>query len=277
MAATEGSDLAGNRGGQGPSPSTPQWQLQLLGAWSLSCAGTPISLRGREQRLLAVLALHGGRPRQYVAGLLWPESTENHAAGNLRAAVWKIDRAAPGLLIHDRTQLQLAGDVSVDVTLVVDAARDLFALRERRLDDVDHLGLLRTLVREELLPGWYDDWLMLERTRLQDLRQQALEQLADLLSERGDTVAALQAAQAAVAIEPLRESAHRSLITVQIRAGNHSDAVRAYTEFRSRIRSELGVTPSAQLESLVRPLVASAPRGNGLDSAFARAAIGRRH
>jgi DNA-binding SARP family transcriptional activator len=256
MAATDPSDLAGNGGGPGPPPATSQWRLQLLGAWSLSCAGTPILMRPREQRLLAALALHGGRPRQYIAGLLWPESTDNHAAGNLRAAVWKIDRAAPGLLIHDRTHIQLAGGVSVDVGHLVDAAHDLLALRERRLDGVDHLFLL-TLLREELLPGWYDDWLMLERTRLQDLRQQALEQLADLLSERGDTAAALQAAHAAVAIEPLRESAHRSLITVQIRAGNHSDAVRSYTDFRSRIYTELGVTPSSHLESLVRPLVGS--------------------
>lgn len=256
--AAGGSDLAGNGGGgHAPSPTTARWQLELLGAWSLARAGTPVLMRRREQRLLAVLALHGRRPRQYIAGLLWPESTDHRASGNLRAAIWKIDRAAPGLLIHDRTHMRLSEDVSIDVSHMVDVAHRLLAMRERRIDGGNPLSPLQMLLREELLPGWYDDWLLLERSRLQELRQQALERLADVLSSRGDTAAALQAAHAAVAIEPLRESAHRSLITVQIRAGNHSDAVRSYTEFRSRIRSELGVTPSPQLESLVRPLVAT--------------------
>src|SRR6185312_13306017 len=123
----------------------------------------------------------GGRPRRYIAGLLWPESTENHAAGNLRAAVWKIDRLAPGLLIHDRMHLRLSDGVGVDVAAMSDAARHLLT---GDLDNVDGSSLLFTLLREELLPGWYDDWLILERTRLQELRQQALEQLSDLLSER---------------------------------------------------------------------------------------------
>jgi DNA-binding SARP family transcriptional activator len=188
--------------------------------------------------------------------------------------VWKIDRAAPGILIHDRTHVRLAEGVSVDVGQLLDAAHRLLAPGERGLADVDAAALLQTLLREELLPGWYDDWLMLERTRLQELRQQALEQLSDLLSERGDIPAALEAAHAAVAIEPLRESAHRALIAVQIRAGNHSDAVRSYTEFRSRMRTELGVTPSQQIESLVRPLSARLRPSHGRDPARFTAVTG---
>ncbi|HEY2296770.1 MAG TPA: BTAD domain-containing putative transcriptional regulator [Jatrophihabitans sp.] len=267
--------MAGNGGGHGP-PATALWQLQLLGAWSLRRAGTPVPIRHREQRLLAVLALHGGHPRQYIAGLLWPESTDSHAAGNLRAAVWNLDRAAPGLLIHDRTHIQLADGASVDVGHLMDATRDLLAPRALGHADVDYFALLHTLLREELLPGWYDDWLILERSRLQELRQQALEQLSDLLSERGDIPTALQAARAAVAIEPLRESAQRSLIIVHIRAGNHSDAVRCYADFRSRIRGELGVRPSGQLESLVSPLVGTMPPGRSLEGAFVRSGSDRR-
>jgi SARP family transcriptional regulator, regulator of embCAB operon len=275
MAAALQRDLPGNGGGNGP-PHAALWQLQLLGAWALCRDGMPVPIRHREQRLLAALALNGGRPRHYIAALLWPESTDNRAAGNLRAAAWNLDRAAPGLLIHDRTHMQLADGVSVDVGHLMDAAHDLLTPRTLGGGEVDYLGLLHTLSREELLPGWYDDWLMFERSRLQELRQQALEQLSDLLSERGDVPAALQAAHAAVAIEPLRESAQRSLIKVHIRAGNHSDAVRCYADFRSRIRGELGVGPSHQLESLVSPLVGTMPPGRSLEAAFVRSGTDRR-
>src|SRR5205823_1458355 len=111
------------------------------------------------------------------------------------------------------------------------------------------------LQRGDLLPGWYDDWVLYERSRLSQLRLRALESLAEQLITEGDTKSALEAALAAVAIEPLRESAQRALIRVHIADGNHLDAVREYRSFRTRLAAEMDVTPSGQLESLIHPLL----------------------
>lgn len=254
MAATTRT-VAGRRR-HGPTAVVVDWELDLLDSWSLRRDGREIALRRREQRLLALLALQGTRPRHYVAGILWPESTDARAAGSLRAAAWHVDQDAPGLLVHDRSHIALAPRIRVDVHELLHRATDLRESDPRDADDSAYASALRALLRGELLPGWYDDWLIFERTRVQHVRQHALELLADLLADRGDVVAALQAGFAAVSIEPLRESAHRSLIRAQIRAGNYSDAVRQYSEFRARIKTELGVAPSELLESLIRPLLA---------------------
>ncbi len=233
------------------------WRLQLLDSWRLFQGGAEIVMRRREQRLIALLAVQGNRPRSYLAGILWPESTEAHAAGNLRAAVWQVDRAAAGLLMHDRAGLGLHADVHVDVSEQVRWAGEVCGWDRQgtQLDGADCLTAMSVLLRGELLPGWYDDWVSYERSRLQQFRFQGLESLADLLAAGGEQSAALVAATAAVAIEPLRESAQRALIRTQLRAGNYHDALQGYQAFRARLMAELGVAPSSRMDALMGPLL----------------------
>ena len=240
-------------------PSPPRWELHLFDRWTLCGQDGQITLGLREQRLLAVLALYGPRSRSYVAGILWPDSTDARAMGNLRAAVWHIEHAVPGLLLHTRTRLALTEDVRLDVHEFLSAVR--WVVGPDPTFDTWQLGrAVAILQRGDLLPGWYDDWVLYERSRLAQLRLRALESLAEQLVSLGDTRGALEAALAAVAIEPLRESAERALIRVHIADGNYLDAVREYRSFRTRLAAEMDVSPSGQLESLIHPLLVSRAR-----------------
>ena len=234
----------------------PRWSLQLFGSWRLSRAGAVHAMRTREQRLVALLALQGVRRRSYVAGVLWPESTEAHAGASLRAATCRIDQIAPGLLLHDRRELSLSANLRVDVRDFVDYVWCMSAAQQPPPAGSPLLwkSLFGT-VAGDLLPGWYDDWVIYERARLQQLRIQALEVTAARLIERGDTAAALIAASEAVAIEPLRESAQRVLIRVHLHDGNYHAALRDYHAFQSRIQRELGIAPSGQIQALMRPIL----------------------
>jgi DNA-binding SARP family transcriptional activator len=104
----------------------------------------------------------------------------------------------------------------------------------------------------ELLPGWYDDWVLLERERLRHLRMQALEAVAARLASLGRHCEALQAAHAVVRAEPMRESAHRTVVSVHLSEGNVAEAVRAYEFFRTMLEDELGVPPTEQMTRLVQ-------------------------
>jgi DNA-binding SARP family transcriptional activator len=84
----------------------------------------------------------------------------------------------------------------------------------------------------------------------------ALEAIAERLTARGQVSAAMMAAMAAAAIEPLRESAQRAVIRIHLVNGNYSEAIREYRAFGRRLVRELGVHPSAQLDALVGPLLA---------------------
>jgi DNA-binding SARP family transcriptional activator len=247
--------MTARRSGESPVID-PQWSLELFGSWRLSRAGTVYAMRTREQRLVALLALQGVRRRSYVAGMLWPESTEAHAGASLRAATCRIDQIAPGLLLHDRRDLSLSMTLRVDVRDFVDYVWCISAAQQPPpAIACDAATCLPLLLHGDLLPGWYDDWVIYERARLQQLRIQALEVTAAQLIERGDTAAALIAASEAVAIEPLRESAQRVLIRIHLHDGNFHAALRDYRIFHSRIQRELGIAPSGQMQALVRPLL----------------------
>ena len=85
----------------------------------------------------------------------------------------------------------------------------------------------------DLLPGWYEDWVLFERERLQQVRLDALESpWRAARSPRATRRPALAAAREAIAIEPLLESAHAVAIQAHLLGGNRSAAVREYQEYR---------------------------------------------
>ena len=209
------------------------------------------------QRLVAHLALGGPTARTAVAGQLWPEVSEEHAGGSLRSAIWRLHKAAPDLLIEvsGRT-LSLAPGVGVDVQELAEWARRVADVRRPLVDSlVPDAG-----IRGDLLPGWYEDWVLLERERLRQLRLHTLEVLAGRLAAAGRHGEALQAAYAAVRAEPLRESAHRTVVRVHLAEGNVAEAVRAHDVFEALLDEELGVGPTEQMTRLVRDLRRSRPR-----------------
>jgi DNA-binding SARP family transcriptional activator len=240
-----------------PAAAGPQWALTLFDSWALRRARVDVHVHRREQRLIAVLALQGERTRDYVAGVLWPESSQHHATGNLRAAVWRIRHDAPGLLVNDRAQLRLTKPLDLDVDVFTRTALRVLGSGEdgRTVNRATCRRILPVLLRGELLPGWYDDWVCYERARLMQLRLQALEILADLLVDAGQTALARVAAAAAVTIEPLHEPATRALVRAELGDNDYSSALRDYEAYRVLLQSELGVPPSDRLAGLVGPLL----------------------
>jgi len=237
-----------------------QATLQLLGWWDLRRGDDSIVLGRREQRLVALLALSGRRTRDQVAGVLWPDSSEHHALSNLRAAVWNTRRSAGDVLLAQQHTLALARDLTVDVTQLVGLATGVTS-EPGTLYSPD---AVRALESADLLPGWYDDWVLFEREQLRQLRMHALEALARKLAVAGRHGEAVQAAYAAVRVEPLRESAHRVVVRVHLAEGNVTEAVRAYENFRALLADELGVRPTAQMEDLVRRIPRRYPAGRGV-------------
>jgi DNA-binding SARP family transcriptional activator len=200
------------------------------------------------QRLIAHLCLCGRPARGAIAGQLWPDVPEDHAHGSLRSALWRVQKAVPGLIEVSGGALGLAPGVHVDVVDFTDWAQWLLDPRTV----IDGAATPDVALRGELLPGWYDDWVLLERERLRQLRMHALEVLADKLARLGRYGEAVQAAYAAVRTEPLRESAHRAVVRVHLAEGNVAEAVRAYGAFRTMLDEELGVPPTDQMDALVR-------------------------
>lgn len=103
----------------------------------------------------------------------------------------------------------------------------------------------------DLLPGWYDDWVLLERERVRQRLLHALEALSRQLGRAGRHAEAVESALVAVGAEPLRESAQRALIEAHLAEGNLIEAMRTYDAYRELTRRELGVDPGRELSDLI--------------------------
>ncbi|MFD0346209.1 BTAD domain-containing putative transcriptional regulator [Kitasatospora aburaviensis] len=103
----------------------------------------------------------------------------------------------------------------------------------------------------DLLPGWYEDWVLAERERLRQLQLHTLETLSGRLLDQGRHADALDTALRVVQLDPTRESAHRAAIRVHLAEGNLGEVVRQFDACRTLLRRELGVGPSPQLLALL--------------------------
>ncbi len=199
------------------------------------------------QRLVAHLGLCPRRPRRSIAGQLWPDAAENRASANLRSALWRVQKAFPGLVEVCGDVIALADGVRVDVRELVEWTASVLDAGS----PVDDVVVPTAALAGELLPGWYEDWVLLERERLRQLRIRTLEVLSDRLAGVGRYGEAVQAAYAAVREEPLREGAHLAVVRVHLAEGNLVEALRAYGSFRDTLDRELGVPPSPTMAVLV--------------------------
>ena len=223
------------------------YSLGLLGGFELWRGDEIVPLPMSARRVAAFLALHD-RPiqRLHVAGTLWLDSTEEHANANLRTALWRLRKLGAPMLAATSSHLELSRMVTVD-------AREATACAQRVLrGEHGEPGDLTTLApAAELLPDWYDDWVVIERERLRQLCVHALERLSVEARSEGRYGTAAEAGLAAVAFEPLRESAHRVVIEAHLAEGNPCEAIRHYRMFERLLRSRLGLDPSPHMHKLV--------------------------
>ncbi|MBS1691667.1 MAG: bacterial transcriptional activator domain-containing protein [Actinobacteria bacterium] len=196
-------------------------------------------------RLIVWLALRRTRvDRSLAAGTLWPCVDDRRAAGNLRSALWRLRGAGPDVVDADKTTLGLHTDVGVDVHLAADWAQRVIGGNAHG-SDVRIVPWFTDAI--DLLPGWDDDWVILERERLRHRTLHAFEALSRLLCGHGRHAEGVGAARTVVAADPLRESAQRALVDAHLAAGDVTESRRVIEEYTRIHRRVFGVEPSPRL------------------------------
>lgn len=234
---------------RGERPSSTRTTLRLLGGFELVGGAGVVELALCEQRVLAFLALHPrSQLREYVAGSLW-FTDDAHAYASLRSAVWKLRQCVLLPIEASKTDLRLASHVDVDVY-----RQTVYA--ERRLGSAEAEPLVdeASALEGDLLPGWYDEWVLFERESLRQQRLHALELLSEALMQRGRCGEAVRVAMSAVRADPLRESPHRLLVGIHLAEGNAMEARRHVIRYRDYLRRHGGIEPSEAFTALAHRL-----------------------
>lgn len=237
------------------------YRLNLINGFELRRDGAVLSLPPGCQRLIAFLALCE-RPvlRSFVSGSLWSERDIDHANGCLRSTLWRVlAHELPEIVVATQTHVSLADSVTVDYRETLAWARTVLAgpaAAPHPAWTASEIGALGG----EVLPDWYDEWVLLTRERFRQLCLHALESLCDQLADAGRYGEALLAGLSAVAIEPLRESAHRRVIAVHLLECNYVEALRQYRSYERLLHDELSLRPSPALAEMLRPMMRPAMR-----------------
>ncbi|MGC9399436.1 MAG: ATP-binding protein [Anaerolineae bacterium] len=219
-------------------------QLELLDSED-RVLSLPTTLKARS--LLAYLLLHRSRPqpRERLSALFWGERPEQKARHSLSTALWRLRRSLPDeeVILSDHHTVQL--DPQADLWLDVDAFEELV---ER--EDASDLQAAVALYRGPFLDGFYDDWVINERYRLEALYLDALARLMSAYEDQGQHASALTTALRLLKEDPLREDAHRAAMRAYCRLGRRNAALEQYRRCRERVQAELDAEPMPETATL---------------------------
>ncbi len=224
-------------------------RIRLLGGFELNSPGgraIPIASR-KGQGLLAILSLSPGMAasRDRLAGLLWSDRGDGQARNSLRQALVALRKelgdGGLDIIEVERDQVRL-----VPERVAVDAAEMARLAGEARLAEAAALYGGALLDGIHVRDAAFEDWASGERQRLADLAFDVHERVYDAASspER------LTVARRLLALDPLREAAHRAVMQALAAAGERNQALRQYEALRDMLARELGTEPSTETERL---------------------------
>lgn len=240
--------------------------VRLFGRFSVQWDGRPLAgfESAKAQELFSYLLLQRGRrfPRETLGSLLWPEGTPAQCRKYLRQALWQVQSALePLAAAPDAALIRAEGDwlagnpeapLDLDVAAVARAAALVQAtpgpLVEARVAAVAADAVQR--YAGDLLEGWYQDWCLFERERLQLLYLALLDRLTGHCERERQYAAGIAYAARILQLDHAQERAHRRLMRLYCLAGDRTAALRQFDRCRAALREELGVEPGKRTTAL---------------------------
>jgi DNA-binding SARP family transcriptional activator len=237
---------------EAPTALSMRIDIGVLGGFSVAIDGRPVTgLPVGSQRLLVFLALHDRTvSRAAIAASIWPDVSSERAGVSLRSSLARLDGLGREAIVAASATLSLTDTVTVDY-------KQAQALAHRLLDsdtpifDGDLAAAAIATLSRELLPDWFDEWILAESDDWRHLRATAVEALAVRLLKAGRFAEAEGAARAAMRVDPLRETPHSTLIRIHIADGNQSEALGVFEAYRVALREALDLEPTEQFSALV--------------------------
>jgi DNA-binding SARP family transcriptional activator len=234
-------------------------KLRLFGGFELTGAvGPPLPTR-KAEALLAYLAVSADRAhrRDKLAALLWGDRGDVQARRNLAQTLYVIRRTLGrrgrnALVVNSRSVMLDSSRIEIDV-----GKFESFVAERTPIS----LGKAVGLFQDEMLVGFYlpedafEEWLLGEQRRLLNKAIVALEMLLSHQFDDLDDAAAIETAQRLLALDPLQEPVHRTLMRLQHRAGSKGAAVRQYRACVKVLRLELDTTPDEATDALYHEIV----------------------
>lgn len=235
----------------------------------------------KEQELLSYLLVRRERchPREALASLLWADTSTERSKKYLRQALWHLQAALEGtemtseqvlLVEHDWVQFNLQSGLWLDVALFERAFETTGGVPSNQLDgsEAQILKDAIELYKGDLLDGWYQDWCLFERERLQNMYLSMLDKLMTYSEEHCEYETGQSYGSTILRYDRARERTHRQLMHLQYKAGDRTGALRQYERCVAALDEELGVKPERRTVTLYEQIRAGRLDDAGRDINF---------
>lgn len=243
------------------------FHVSLFGKFQLQTNGEPIyGLENKKaEELLSYLLIHRDRPhsREGLADLLWREISISQAKNYLRKTIWQLQSGLEIISGSERLRMIISDgeywvQINPDLDLHLDVAvlENTFAKVRNRLgrelaeDEMHAVEGAIALYRGDLLEGWYQDWCLYERERLQYLYLALLDKLMDYCETHELYEHGLTYGEKILRYDRARERTHRRLMRLYYLAGDRTAALRQYDKCVEALREELEVEPAKRTYQL---------------------------
>lgn len=235
-------------------PMSSTLEVRLLGAFQVKHNKKTVSISSRPaQSLFAYLILNAGiaHRREKLAGMLWPDSLEETARDNLRHALWRIRKSLPP---NPKIDYLLADDLSITFNGSADYWLDASALSKVSEDAAtDELIAVLSVYQGELLPGFYDEWVVLEREHLNSVFENRMTRLMSLLESENRWQEILDWGERWIKLGQKPEPAYRGLMSAHAAKADMSKVAATYERCVKSLK-EFGIEPSEQTKELYENL-----------------------
>jgi predicted ATPase/DNA-binding SARP family transcriptional activator len=225
-------------------------EVRLIGKFAIQCDGKPVTLSSRAaQSVFAYLILTAGtlHRREKLAGMFWPDTTEQKARAYLRNELWRIRKA-----LHGKSKIEylIADDLTVGFDQSCAYWLDVAALKNASdKATADELITAVSFYQGELLPGFYEDWVVLEREHLQAAYETKMLRLIELLESEKRWREILKWAERWIALGQRPEAAYRALMSAHTELGDKAKVTETYQRCVEAL-AELGLEPSEETRAL---------------------------
>lgn len=240
-----------------------------LKVWSSDAVLINVEPR-RAEELLCYLLLYRQRfhEREKLATLLWPDTAPVQSKRYLRQTLWQLqstmNRALqPELPLlhveHTRLGINLQPTDWLDIAIFEQAFANVADKAGRDLcsDQAEQLRQATQLYQGDLLEGWYQDWCILERDRLQNMYLAMLDKLLAYSEAHQTYEAGLGYGIQILRFDRAREQTHRQLMRLYHLAGNRSAALHQFNACVTALREELDVDPAPSTVALYQQIMAA--------------------
>ena len=242
--------------------------FQLFGKFRARCQERELDVHAlKEQELLSYLLIYRNRPhsREILAALLWGDSSTEKSKKYLRQALWHLQNtlesqqvAAGGVLVLENEWVQL--NTEAELWLDVAAFEQAFALAQSITGSnmseraVAALQEAVKIYRGDLLEGWYQDWCLFERERLQNVYFLMLDKLMSYCEAHHDYDKGQIYGCLILRHDRARERTHRQLMQLHYNEGDRTAALRQYERCVVALDEELGVKPESKTTALYQQI-----------------------